>query len=190
MDVVAVRPDELTPTASTGPSPPSGGGGRWWLVAPYAVLAGLVALLILLVLHGQDVNSRDNTRRAVLDAARNEALALTSISYRSTDRDLDRIVAGATGQLARQFASERTLLPAALQRTKSTTTGTILSAGLVRLSMSRMTAQVAVAVDATVTTQVGGRPAQALKHYRMVLSLQRVSGRWLASDVAFAGAPQ
>jgi hypothetical protein len=60
--------------------------------------------------------------------------------------------------------------------------------GFVSTSQS---AQVVVACDATVTTAAStGRDQSVLTHYRMVMHLVKLHGRWLVSDVAFAGAPQ
>ena len=195
MDVVALRSDELRGPDELTPVPAAAGDRRMtrrpWLVAPYFVLVGLLALLGLLLVQRSDDRSRDAARTSAVAAGRQEALALTSISFQHPLQDLNRIIAGATGQLAREFTAQRAQLPAALQRIRSTSAGTVLAAGLVQLSSNAQTAKVSVAVDATVSTQPASGPAQSsLKHYRMVITLQKLHGRWLASDVAFAGAPQ
>jgi Mce-associated membrane protein len=124
-------------------------------------------------------------------AARQEAVNLTTISYTSAAADLDRIVAGATGGLRQQFEGQRAQFPAVLARDKSVSRGRVLSAGLISLSDDNDTARVAVATDATVSTTGGGVTAQSvLKHYRMVMKLELIGGRWLVSAVAFAGVPQ
>ena len=67
----------------------------------------------------------------------------------------------------------------------------MLSAGSIALSDHNDAAQVAVATDATVSTTGGGTtPQSVVKHYRMVMKLRLVQGRWLVTDVAFAGVPQ
>ena len=67
---------------------------------------------------------------------------------------------------------------------------TVLAAGVA--SQSSGTVEALVAVDAAVsnseTAKAGGRPL--VKHYRMDMKLVLVSGRWLVSQVAFAGLPQ
>jgi hypothetical protein len=100
---------------------------------------------------------------------------------------LDRILAGATGPLRTQFEKEKAQLPATLARTKSVSHGNVLSSGLISLDGAR--AQALAAVDARVSGTDTGR-AGVIKHYRMVITLQQVGSKWLASDVAFAGAPQ
>jgi Mce-associated membrane protein len=125
--------------------------------------------------------------QTALAAARAEAVALTTISYKTAARDLDRVLAGATGSLRTQYEREKGQLPGVLAQTKAVSRGTVLSSGLTSLSAD--TAQALVAVDARVSGADTGR-AGVLKHYRMVVTLQRVGDSWLASKVAFAGAPQ
>lgn len=162
------------------------------VIAASVVLAVLLVAAVLLAI--RDHQHRESSGTAIapseataLAAARAEAVALTTIRYKTAAADLDRVLAGATGALRAQFEKEKSQLPASLARTKSASQGTVLSSGLSSISSDR--AQVLVAVDARVTGTGTGAHG-VLKHYRMVVSLQRVAGRWLAGDVAFAGTPQ
>jgi Mce-associated membrane protein len=158
-------------------------------LALLTALAGLVVLLAVLVQHTSDRHARGDARAAAAVAARTEALNLTTISYRTAGADLDRILASATGKLRAQFAAERPNFARTLAPQKSVSKGDVLAVGIAR-SSSR-TAVAEVAVDATVTTVgASGKPQSVLTHYRMVMRLVRIHGRWLVSDVAFAGAPQ
>lgn len=167
-------------------------GIRGAVVALAVILVVLVAAAVLLGV--RDHRHRDQVTGPItpgeataMAAARAEAVALTTIGYKTTTSDLNRVLAGATGALRTQFEKERSRLPATLAQTKSVSRGAVLSSAL--SSASSDTAQVLVAVDARVTgTDIGA--TGVLKHYRMVVTLHRVSGRWLASDVAFAGVPQ
>jgi Mce-associated membrane protein len=162
------------------------------------VIAGVV-LLALLVVAAVLLGIRDHRHRetptdqvvpteaTALAAGRAEAVALTTIGYKTATADLDRVLAGATGPLHTQFEKERAQLPATLARTKSVSRGTVLTSALSSISTGK--AQVLVAVDARVSGTDTG-PSGVLKHYRMVVTLERVAGRWLANDVAFAGTPQ
>jgi Mce-associated membrane protein len=153
----------------------------------------LVALLVLdaaLWAQPRGRSTHEQLSAAVLTAARQEAVNLTTISYTSATRDLDRIINSATGGLRTQFLSQRAQFPSVLARDKSVSRGQVLSAGLISLTGKKQ-AQVDVATDATVTTTAGGtEPQSVVKHYRMVMKLSFIGGRWLVSDVAFAGAPQ
>jgi Mce-associated membrane protein len=167
---------------------------------PTALLIATAVVLLALVIAAVLLGLRDHRRReatsspagtsaeqAVLSAARSEAVALTTLRYTSAAADLDRILAGATGPLRTQFEKEKAQLPATLARTKSVSHGNVLSSGLISLDGAR--AQALAAVDARVSGTDTGR-AGVIKHYRMVITLQQVGSKWLASDVAFAGAPQ
>jgi hypothetical protein len=191
--MAGVRSDGLTESDEEMPSPPRS-GGLLWLMVTGAVLAALVVAAVLLGIrdhHDQGLASAQPTvspvEQAPLAAARGEAVALTTISYQTAARDVGRVLAGATGALRTQFAAEARQLPATLAKTKSVSRGTVLSSALSSLNGDR--AQVLVAVDATVSGTDTAKTG-VLKHYRMVVTLQQISGTWLASDVAFAGVPQ
>jgi len=190
VDMASVRPDGLI--ESDGAAPPS--RRVLLLVVTAAVLAGLVAAAVVLGVrdhHDRQLSTAQLTippkEQAALAAARGESVALTTIGYKTAARDLDRVLAGATGALRAQFASETNQLPATLAKTKSVSRGNVLSSALSSLNGNR--AQVLVAVDANVSGTDTGKTG-VLKHYRMVVTLLEVSGKWLASDVAFAGVPQ
>jgi Mce-associated membrane protein len=136
---------------------------------------------------GTAAQAGTSAEQAALAAARGEAVALTTISYKTATADLNRVLAGATGSLHSQFDKQKGQLPSTLAQTKSVSRGTVLSSGLASLNGTQ--AQALVALDARVSGTDTG-PTGVIKHYRMVVTLQQVSGRWLASDVAFAGAPQ
>jgi Mce-associated membrane protein len=201
MDLAAVRSDGMSETeteidaetvdAPVSPRP----GGATLLVLTSLVLVALVVAAVLLGI--RDHRRRENTdvtaggassaQQSALAAARGEAVALTTLDYQTAETDLNRVLAGATGPLRTQFEQEKNQLPATLAKTKSVSRGTVLSSALSSMSATR--AQALVAVDATVSgsdTSATG----VLKHYRMVVTLQQVDGKWLASDVAFAGVPQ
>ena len=182
MDVAAVRPAEL--------EPPQRRGSRRLLLAPVIALVALLVLDAVLLARPRERPTHERLTAAVLTAARQEAVNLTTISYTSATHDLDRIINAATGGLRTQFQSQRAQFPSVLARDKSVSRGQVLSAGLISLTGSNQ-ARADVATDATVTTTGGGStPQSVVKHYRMVMTLRLVGGRWLVSDVAFAGAPQ
>jgi Mce-associated membrane protein len=169
--------------------------GSWLSLAAAAILLiGLAATAALLGVrdhqHRQGSGSSltaTPAEEAALAAARAEAVALTTISYRTASADLDRVLAGATGALRSQFEAQKAQLPATLAQTKAISKGTVLSSALSSLAGNQ--AKALLAVDQTVSgtdTSTSG----VLKHYRMVVTLQQVNGKWLASDVSFDGLPQ
>jgi Mce-associated membrane protein len=201
VDLAVVRADGVTEPDSTTdnsgiPSISLRPGGLPLLLVTAAVLVALVVAAVLLGIREHHRRQAATTpssaatvqaQQAALAAARGEAVALTTLNYRTASAGLDRILAGATGALRTQFEKEKSQLPATLAQTKSLSRGTVLSSALSSLSGTH--AQALVAADATVSGSDTG-PSGVLKHYRMVVSLQQVNGTWLADDVAFAGTPQ
>jgi Mce-associated membrane protein len=148
------------------------------------VLAGLAVAGIVLARMSHDASSRNSRRAAALSTARVMAAALTSIDYRTASADLRRIVDGTTGDAHRLFSARLRSFPSLLRRDQSVSRGTVLAAGLVSLHGGQ--AQTAIAVDASVTARSTG---ETVSHYRMLLRLADVGGRWLVSDVSFVGLP-
>jgi Mce-associated membrane protein len=181
------RPAELTEL--TDP-PEAARPGR---ALPVALAVLLVALLGVVGWLAQDARSarrHDDARAAALQAARQQAVNLTTISYQTADRDLARIIDAATGTLKTQFEGQRQQFPTVLRRDQSVSVGTVLAAGVA--SQSEGAVEALVAVDATVSNAESAKAGNGklIKHYRMDMKLVRVGGRWLVSQVAFAGLPQ
>lgn len=152
-------------------------------------------------------------REAVVQAARQQAVNLMSLNYQTLDRDIQRILDGATGQLEQQFNSNAEQLRTVVPQVKAVTSGEVLSAGVVKVDGD--SAKVLLVVDQTVRNESGGgsqggsgsgsqdgsgnssqggsgsgsgggsNPQEALKHYRMSMTLQQEEGRWLASKLEF-----
>jgi Mce-associated membrane protein len=160
------------------------------------VTVGVLVLVLLLVVGGslwqrRSANARlDDTREQVVGVARQEAVNLMSISYNTASADLARILKLAAGSVAKQFASQRGTINNYLGQAKSTSRGQVKSAGLQSLGKDR--AIVLVAADATVSNNEssGAGLKDVVKHYRMSMTLQRVHGQWLVSDIGFDGAAQ
>jgi Mce-associated membrane protein len=182
---VELAPSELAPLELAAPARSSG------VLLPIAL--GLVLIVLLgavgwLAMDAHDRRARDDRRQAALQAARQEAVNLTTISYQTADADLGRIIAAATGTLKTQFQAQRAQFPAVLARDKSVSVGTVLAAGVA--SQSASTVEALVAVDASVSNAASEKSGPVVKHYRMDMKLVRVGGHWLVSQVAFAGLPQ
>jgi Mce-associated membrane protein len=149
------------------------------------LLAGLVGLGVPLALQLSDRHHRDGQRAAAVASARDEVTNLMNIGYATASRDIGRVIAGSTGDLRRQFVVQRAHAPS-LAQTKSVLTGSVVSAGLLWLHPSTKTAR---AVVAAAGTDSSGGAAPSLRHYRWVLTLRQVNGRWLVSDAALEGVP-
>lgn len=151
--------------------------------ASYLVLAALVAVTLLVGLRLRSAVHRDDARDEALSVARQQAVNLLSIDYRTADRDIRRIIDGATGQQASIYRTEAKALVTLVQQTKSISTAEVLAAGLV--SYDGDEAEAAIAINQSVSsTQETGTVSSAR---RMVLDLKRVRGRWLVSKQTYVG---
>ncbi|MDZ5444903.1 hypothetical protein U2F26_19495 [Micromonospora sp. 4G57] len=156
-------------------------------------LAGLLAVLLAAALAAAGVyghrwyvdRATDQARRDAVAAARQASVNFVSVSAASVDRDLQRIVAGATGDFKDEFTRGQAQVRKAVVENKVQSQGSVLRAGLV--SGDRGHAVVLVAVDATVRNVKApdGRPS----HYRIQVDLvrDRDSGDWLVSRLQFVG---
>jgi len=152
-----------------------------------AVLA--VAAVAALVLVGMtvprlaDAGERDQRRAEVLEAARRHAVNFTTLDHRHLDRDLGRVLRGATGDFRTQFRRGTDDLSELVTANQAVSEGEVLEAGLV--SLDQDSARVLVVADSTVTNAAGSDPQR--RHYRLQLDLARHGQRWLVSDLQFVG---
>jgi Mce-associated membrane protein len=127
----------------------------------------------------------DEARQQALAAAKQTSVNFVSVSASSVDRDLQRIVAGATGDFKDEFVRGQAQVRTAIVENKVESRGTVLRAGLV--SGDRRSAVVLVAVDATVKNVKA--PDGRASHYRIQVDVTRdgESGAWLVSKLQFVG---
>jgi len=156
----------------------------------YAVALGVLclALLVASVVLAVQVRSRsasqqalDQARADAVVAARQEMLNLDALSAATYDKDLARILAGATGTFQKQAASSFALAmfkKPYLDR-KSVSSGTIVAAGVVRADQS--TATVLVADDRLLrdTSLKTGSVAKA----RWQFDMEKHNGHWLLANL-------
>jgi Mce-associated membrane protein len=145
--------------------------------------AASVGLAVTVKAHLDDRDALDTARNAAVAAARQEIVNLDSLSWKTVDEDLKRVLDGATGTFKDQFSrAQQDLKPVVVQR-KSESTGQVLFAGVVRADTD--TATVLVAVDRTVKDSTD--PTGAVAHDRWRVDLEKHGGRWLVSDLQPVG---
>jgi len=156
---------------------------QWSTLVACAVLAVTLAAAVLGGHRWYGDRALDNAHEAALAAARQTAVNFVSVSASSVDRDLQRIVAGATGEFKDEFVRGQAQVRAAIVENKVESTGTVLRAGL--LSGDRRSAVALVAVDATVKNVKApeGRPS----HYRIQVDVTREGDGWRVSRLQFVG---
>ena len=155
-----------------------------WVAGGLAVV--LVALLVAIgvVVTGQDDVDAGLTaaQQDVAGAARAEALAFLTVDHRDMDPLIDAVLAGATGDFAEQYESQRDTLTSEAIRTEATSTGEVVALGVGDLDDDSAT--VLIAANSTVTNTSTGSKGQ-VRYYRLRLDLVRKGERWLTSDVQF-----
>lgn len=157
-------------------------GRQAGLLAVLAVaLATAVGTLAVLVPRLSEERAEGARRDAILQAARQQAVNMTTIDARRLDADVQRILDGATGDFRQQFESGASDLKSVLTKNQAVSTGEVLDAAIVTADDD--SAQVLVVVDSTITN--AEEPKGRLSHYRMQLDLVRQGGRWLTSNLEF-----
>lgn len=159
--------------------------GRLRSVLLLLVALALVAAVALLALDVRADAARERDRDAAVAAARDAAVALTSLDHADSDAGVDRLLSLSTGELAAQFRDSRDRLRTLLGSRRSRSEGTVLEAGLASFTGSE--AEVLLAVDAAVTDADTTEPR--LQRFRMAMTVRRVGDGWRAERVLFAGAP-
>lgn len=155
-----------------------------WLVGGLAV-----ALVALLVAIGVVLSSRESVddeltaaQQDVAAAARAEALAFLTVDHTDMDPLIDAVLAGATGDFAKEYAAQRETLTSEAIRTEATSTGEVVALGVGALDDTSAT--VLLAANSTVSNTATGDEGQ-VRFYRLRLDLVREDGRWLTTDVEF-----
>jgi Mce-associated membrane protein len=164
---------------------------RRWSGRPDRITAMLLAVLCLalaaaIVFAGRWYGDRqlDRAHQQAIAAAKQTTVDFVSVSAGSVDRDLQRIVAGSTGDFRDEFSRGQSQVRAAIVENNVDSRGTVLRAALV--SGDTKHAVVLVAVDATVKNTKAPEGRQS--HYRIQVELNRSgSGRWLVSRLQFVG---
>lgn len=155
-------------------------------VRTWFVLAVLVVAFAALVGSGWvwfAGRSVEAERSAALAAARDAAVALTSIDFNSADRDIDRVVGSGTGEFGQLFEKNLGSYVKMVRDSKVTSTGEVAAASLSEFDDG--TAQTLLAVRSEVKNS--SSPQGQQRQYRMKLDMVKEGDRWLVSKLEFVG---
>jgi hypothetical protein len=119
--------------------------------------------------------------RPYIDAGETMALALTTVDYRTVDRDVQHVLDNATGTFHDSFESRAAAFTQVVLDAKSTSAGTITESRL----ESADSGQVKVFVAASVTTANEGQPPMPPRDWRLLITVQKVGDAYKASAVEF-----
>lgn len=143
------------------------------------LIVGCVVLALLERSKREDVDAPVAAREAAVQSGRQAILNLDALSAPTIDKDLARVIAGATGKFKDQFSQAQVQLKELVVSRKTESSGTILSAGIVRSDSD--TATVLVAVDRLVKDSTNPKGATAHDRWRVDLELH--GGRWLVANL-------
>ena len=150
-----------------------------------AVLAVLVAaaivVAVLQALEWRDAMAREQARKDVIAAAEEEVLGLITISARTTDEDVEALIAGATASFREDLRAQADRLRKEVVDNEVVATGDVVSVGV--SSLEDESATVLVAARGTVDNRNAGGPEP--RSYRLEVVLDRVGDDWLVSALRF-----
>lgn len=123
----------------------------------------------------------DDLHTSILQAATAQALAMANYDYQDPDAAREKVLAGATGELAEEYEKTFKSLKKVSKQAKSVLTGRIVNAGVVAADDESATVIVALAgtVDNIYTDGVRANSPT------MRLELQWNDGRWLTSNLIY-----
>jgi hypothetical protein len=119
--------------------------------------------------------------RPYVEAGKTVALALTTVDYRTVDRDVQRILDNATGVFYDDFKGRSADFTQVVLDAKSTSTSTIADAHLD--SPDSGLARVFVALSTTTTN--AGQPISPPRAWRLLITVQKVGEDYKAANVEF-----
>jgi Mce-associated membrane protein len=161
----------------------------WVVAAVLGIVAIALAAVVIFVIH-PDRNDKQALARATgltsveqqaVDAASHQALNLTSYSRANFEADYARTVAGASGKLASDLAdkSRKSALLAQMQKGKFDLQGQVANAAFETTADGKYS----VLVYALSYKSGTGTTHELSSRNRFVLTMQRIGGRWLATDL-------
>lgn len=156
---------------------PRGRTATRWIAA--AVLVAVLAVAgyegwLLFQHHQKDVASAE-----ALDAAEKFAITLTTIDPNAIDTNITGVIDGSTGEFKDLYQQSSAALRQVLIDNKATANGMVLDAAVKSATKNRV--EVVLFIDQAVSNAAA--PAPQLDRSRVVMTMEKVDGRWLASKV-------
>jgi hypothetical protein len=116
-----------------------------------------------------------------IDAGRTMALALTTVDYRTVDRDIQRILDNAASPFYDDFSGRSAGFAQVVRAAESTSTSTVNDARL----ESHDAGLARILVGLTTTTINAGQPDPHVRDWRLRITVQKIGESYKASNVEF-----
>lgn len=133
---------------------------------------------------GRDEGGLTEQHEQVARAAQAQTEAFLTVDHRDMDAAIKKVLAGATGDFKKDYASRREEIIEAATRNESLSTGEVVSLGIGELDEDSALVYVAANSEVSNTTTEGTKQP---RYYRLQLDMTLEDGKWLASDVQFVG---
>lgn len=172
--------DELGPDPADGATTAAGAGRTMRVALAAGTLCVVVVGALIGYLGWRTHQSRvaADQRAVFLQAGRQSAINLTTISYTQADADVARILDSATGTFRDDFQKRSAPFIDVVKKAQSTSQGSVTAAGLESVDGDHASVIVAVSVKTT----NAGAPKRA---WRMRITVEKVADTAKASDVQF-----
>lgn len=161
------------------PSTKSPGRQRLPLVLVSLALAVAVVAAAFLGWRLKQAEDTEAAGRAALEAARNFAVALTTLDVADIDRTYQQVLDGATGQFKDEYSQGSAQLRQVLVDNEAAGRGVVVDAAL--KSVTENSVEVLLFVDQSVTNSLN--PSPRIDRNRVQMTMNLVDGHWLASEV-------
>lgn len=129
----------------------------------------------------QQQEADQSAQTEMVDAARQGAVALTTVDAANIDADVQKILGASTGQFRDDFAQRSQPFVDVVRQAQSKTEGTVTAAGIESMEGG----QAIVLVTVTVKTTNVGQPEQEPRSWRMRITIDRGESGAKMSDVQF-----
>lgn len=142
----------------------------------------LVASMVTAAVLAWDLRNQrviDDAGQQALAAAQQYAVVLTSVDAAKLDSNFATVLDGATGEFKDMYSQSSAGLKQVLIDNKAQATGTVLAAGIKSATPERV--EVMLFVDQAVTNALNPEPR--LDRNRIIMTMEKINGRWLASNV-------
>lgn len=157
---------------------------RRGLLIPLLVVLvlAMTAGIVVLGLQAKADNDIEAAGLAAQAAAETYAVALTSIDSKDLDSDFATVLDGATGEFKEMYSRSSTQLKQLLIDNDATGQGTVVDSAIKSASADK--AEILLFVDQTVTNSAAPEPR--IDRSRVLMTMERVDGRWLAAEVTLS----
>lgn len=156
---------------------------RWaW---PGSVILLVLALVALAAISGwfaaraHAEQQEKQRRQGILAAARQEALHLSSMSHKTADRDVDRVLQGATGRFEQRFSAQAESIKKMLNKARVVSDGKVREAAIANVDRSSATSL--VVVDGKVRNNKN--PGGSARLYKYEMTLKQDGGHWRVAQL-------